>query len=74
MPGLIGWAIVVAIVLGYQGFTLASPGDRWPAFSDIIREVMRYPAARWVLFGLWLWLGWHLFVRGWRFFLRDLAP
>jgi hypothetical protein len=32
---------------------------------------MRYPAGRWVLFALWLWFGWHFFVRGWRFLLRD---
>jgi hypothetical protein len=26
---------------------------------------------RFILFGLWLWLGWHLFIRGWAFFLRS---
>lgn len=24
-----------------------------------------------MLFGAWLWLGWHLFIRGWHFFLRG---
>jgi len=70
MIGLVGWGIVVGGVLGYQGFCLLDNGDRWPALSDILRDVMRYPAGRWVLFGLWLWFGWHLFVRGWKFFLR----
>jgi hypothetical protein len=32
---------------------------------------MRPWLGRVVLFGLWLWLGWHLFIRGWRFFLRG---
>jgi hypothetical protein len=71
MTGLIGWAILVGVVLAYQGWSLVRDDDRWPALSDIIRVVMRYPVGRWVLFGLWLWFGWHLFVRGWRFFLRT---
>jgi len=25
---------------------------------------------RWALFALWLWAGWHFFVRGWHFLLR----
>ncbi|TMK83766.1 MAG: hypothetical protein E6G44_11250 [Actinobacteria bacterium] len=69
--GLAGWAIVLGVVLAYQGLCLVANGDRWPAASEVIRDVMRYPVGRWVLFGLWLWLGWHLFVRGWRFFLRG---
>jgi hypothetical protein len=32
---------------------------------------MTVPLGRVLLFALWLWLGWHLFVRGWSFFLRD---
>ncbi len=44
--------------------------DRNSRVSDVLRVAMRYPLGRWVLFGLWLWFGWHLFVRGWRFFLR----
>jgi hypothetical protein len=69
--GLIGWAVAMGIVLAYQGFTLTSPDDRWPAFSDLLRTAMRYPVARWLLFGVWLWFGWHAFIRGWRFFLRG---
>jgi hypothetical protein len=69
--GLIGWAVVIGVVLGYQGLCLVRNDDAWPAFSDMLRVVMRYPLGRWVLFGLWLWFGWHLFVRGWRFFLQG---
>jgi len=39
--------------------------------SDIFRTIMRPLLGRVVVFGLWLWLGWHLFIRGWRFFLRG---
>jgi uncharacterized protein DUF6186 len=68
--GLVVWALVFGVVLGYQGFCLTSTDDRWPALSEIVRDVMQHSVGRWVLFALWLWLGWHLFVRGWRFFLR----
>jgi hypothetical protein len=32
---------------------------------------MTVPLGRFLLFGLWLWLGRHLFNRGWDFFLRS---
>ena len=69
--GIAVWAALFALLLGYQGFALVRDDDRWPAFSDVLRTVTKYPAGRWILFAVWLWLGWHLFVRGWRFFLRD---
>lgn len=68
--GIAVWAALFGALLAYQGFALVRADDRWPAFSDVIRTVTRYPAGRWILFALWLWFGWHLFVRGWRIFLR----
>jgi Family of unknown function (DUF6186) len=70
MIGLAIWAVLIGSVLAYQGLGLVHNDDRWPAFSDLLRVVMRHAVGRWVLFGLWLWFGWHLFVRGWRFLLR----
>jgi Family of unknown function (DUF6186) len=46
-------------------------GHGWPTLSRVTRDVTRLPVGRWVLFGAWLWLGWHLFIRGWQFFLRG---
>ena len=69
--GLLVWAAVFGVLLAYQGFCLLNDSDRWPAFSEVLRTAMRHPAGRWVLFALWLWFGWHLFVRGWRPFLRG---
>ncbi|HEY1332566.1 MAG TPA: DUF6186 family protein [Actinomycetota bacterium] len=71
MTGQIGWAVLIAAVLVWEGLGLLVPGDRWPTISDMLRTVTRPVAGRWILFSLWLWLGWHLFVRGWRFFLRS---
>jgi len=65
-----GWIVIVGLLLAWQGLALAySP--QWPTMSDIFRTFMRPWLGRVVLFGLWLWLGWHLFIRGWRFFLRG---
>jgi hypothetical protein len=65
--GLVVWSAILAVFLGYQGFCLTSRDDRWPAITEILAVVVRNPAGRWVLFGLWLWFGWHLFVRTARF-------
>jgi Family of unknown function (DUF6186) len=69
--GLIGWGVVFGILLAYQALCLVRSGDGWPALSDVVRMVTRNTVGRWALFGLWLWFGWHLFIRGWRFFLRS---
>lgn len=66
MIGLIGWAVLVAALLTWEGIGLARPHDAWPTFSDLTRTVTGTLVGRWLLFGLWLWVGWHLFVRGWR--------
>lgn len=63
MIGLVVWAALLGAVLAYQGFCLLSTGDRWPAITDILRTAVGHPTGRWLLFGLWLWLGWHMFVR-----------
>ena len=54
----------------YQALMLAH-GPPWPSMSSMLRAFMRPVGGRVVLFGLWLWIGWHLFIRGWTFFLRG---
>jgi hypothetical protein len=39
--------------------------------SQLFRDFMEPFAGRIIMLGLWLWLGWHLFIRGWAFFLRG---
>ena len=43
----------------------------WPTMSEIFRSAMRQLLGRSIVFAVWLWIGWHLFVRGWSFFLRS---
>jgi hypothetical protein len=65
-----GWIVIVGALFAWQGAALANQ-PTWPTLSDIFRAFMRPVAGRILLFAIWLWLGWHLFVRGWRFFLRG---
>ncbi|HEX9124598.1 MAG TPA: DUF6186 family protein [Actinomycetota bacterium] len=65
-----GWIVIFAVLFAWQGWAMAQ-GPPWLTFSDILRAAMRPVAGRWIVFALWLWLGWHLFVRGWEFFLRG---
>jgi hypothetical protein len=65
--------VVIGAFLAVEGVALVRPHDQWLAFSDVMRIVTASTFGRWALFALWLWLGWHLFVRGWQFFLRAPA-
>ena len=73
MIGVIGWAVIFAVILLWEGAALTTRTPDWPTLSDLFRIATRPPPGRWVVFAIWLWFGWHLFVRGWLFFLRDRA-
>jgi len=68
---IVGWAVIFGALFAWQGFGLLW-GPRWPTMSDMLRAFMGPALDRYLLFGLWLWLGWHVFIRGWQFFLRPL--
>lgn len=65
-----GWLGIVGALLTWQGIGVVR-GPEWPTMSDFFRSFMTLPFGRVLLFGLWLWLGWHLFLWRWDFFLRD---
>lgn len=69
--GLIGWGVIIGALLVWEGLGLVYDHGRWPTLSDMLRTVTATVPGRWILFALWLWAGWHMFVRGWQFFLRD---
>jgi hypothetical protein len=68
--GYLAWAVIFGAVFAWEGLALAGVAAV-PSISDVIRVIMRYPVARWVLFLLWLWAGWAGFIRRWHFLLRD---
>jgi hypothetical protein len=70
LVGTIGWVVILTAFVVWEAVGLMV-GRGWPTLSHITREVTRSPVGRWVLFGAWLWLGWHLFIRGWQLFLRG---
>jgi hypothetical protein len=69
--GYLVWAALFGAIFAWEGIGLLRPDDGFPTLSDATNAVMRYPAGRWALFALWLWFGWHTFVRGWHFLLQD---
>lgn len=69
--GLIGWAVLLGLFLAWEGLGLMYGRQNWPSMSDLLRTVSRPVVGRWILLALWLWVGWHLFVRGWQPFLRG---
>ena len=68
--GYLAWAVLFGAVFAWEGLALAGVTGV-PSFSDVVRVIMRYPVGRWVLFALWLWAGWHLFIRRWLILLRT---
>ena len=71
MIGIVGWVVLVGLLLAWEGLAIALDRPGWPSSSDMLRAVSRPVVGRWLLFGAWLWLGWHLFMRGWSFFLAG---
>jgi hypothetical protein len=73
--GLTGWAVLLGLCLAWEGLGLVFGHEHWPSMSDLLRTVSRPVLGRWILLALWIWLGWHLFVRGWQPLLRgEQAP
>ena len=67
--GYLVWAVLFGLLFAWEGLALSVSGTV-PTLSAALRAVMRYPFGRWALFALWLWFGWHVFIRGWHFLLR----
>ena len=69
--GYLAWAVLLGALFAWEGLALARVTGV-PSLSDVVRVIMRYPVGRWALFGLWLWVGWQLFIRRWLFSPRAL--
>jgi hypothetical protein len=67
--GYLVWAVLFGALFAWEGLALSHISGV-PTLSDAFRVIMRYPFGRWALFALWLWFGWHIFIRGWHFLLR----
>jgi Family of unknown function (DUF6186) len=65
-----GWIAIFGVLFVWEGIGLTRGSD-WPTVSDMVRSLMAFWPTRVFLFAMWLWLGWHLFIRHWEFFLRP---
>jgi hypothetical protein len=72
--GFVAWALLLAAIMVVEALGLTLRGHQWPTLSDIFRVALRPEWSRWLLFAIWLWAGWHFFIRGWTFFLRGAGP
>ncbi len=57
-----GYAVLVVVMAIYQLLALA--GRRLLTLGQTLRPLKRSPLGRLVLAAGWMWIGWHLFVRG----------
>jgi len=67
--GYLAWVVLFSALFAWEGLALAGVSGV-PALRGVFGAILRYPAGRWALFALWLWAGWHFFIRGWHFLLR----
>jgi hypothetical protein len=57
------YAVIAALALVWAAFTyLKRP--RYAKLDNVVMRLMRHPVARWAVWALWAFIGWHLFVRG----------
>ena len=62
---LLGYALLVLAMAAYQ--LAGTLRRRTPTLGEALQPLRRSLAGRVVLLAAWLWVGWHLFVRGrWR--------
>jgi len=59
---LAGYAVLAVAVLTHQ--LVAILGRRTATIGQALEPVKRSLPGRLVLLGAWMWVGWHLFVRG----------
>jgi hypothetical protein len=60
-----GYFVLAAAIIGYD--VAGRVWRRTPTLGEAATLATRFRAGRWLVLGGWLWLGWHLFVRGdWR--------
>jgi hypothetical protein len=57
------YAVIAALALVWGVCTYVLR-PRYATLNDVAARLMRHPIARWAVWALWAFIGWHLFVRG----------
>jgi hypothetical protein len=60
-----GYAVLglAAVALQVLAMRSRASGSRLPTAQSYLAAVMRGPVGRWTVLALWVWTGWHFFVR-----------
>jgi len=62
---VVGYCVLAAALVACEA--MGRMRRRTPTLAEALALVTRWRAGRWLVLGGWLWLGWHVFVRGdWR--------
>ncbi|HZD79208.1 MAG TPA: DUF6186 family protein [Actinomycetota bacterium] len=61
--GTVGWVVILGAIAAWEVATLVHHDPRTPTMGDVVRFFLRPTVGRWLLFVVWLWLGWHFFIR-----------
>jgi hypothetical protein len=57
-----GWIVLACAIVTACGLSIG-PRRRVPTFAMVMRSLARFSVARVVLLLVWIWVGWHFFVR-----------
>jgi hypothetical protein len=61
--GTIGWLIIVAAIGAWELFAHLARNPRYPNFGRILRPFLETQLGRVAMYGLWVFIGVHFFVR-----------
>jgi hypothetical protein len=57
---LIGYAVLAAVAVGLE---VAARRGRGATLGEALRRLVRRTPVRLLVLAVWLWVGWHVFVR-----------
>ncbi len=57
------YALIAAMAIVWGVFTYVRQ-PRFATLDNVVARMLRHRLARWVVWALWAFIGWHLFVRG----------
>jgi hypothetical protein len=60
---ILGGYAALVVVAGALTLHARRAGYRGSAPTAYLSSLMRHPVGRWVVLLLWMWVGWHNFVR-----------
>jgi hypothetical protein len=61
--GTIAWASTVSLLLAWEAFSHVARKPGYPTFARVARAFLGTTAGRVAMFGLWVWIGFHFFVK-----------